>query len=446
MKKLSMLLVLVAILAMVLSAGFTNLAHAKRPISLVYFDGHMHTTYSDGSGSVEDIKATALGRGLDAVIITDHCRDLTEAEWDSLVAETTAASDGSFLALPGFEITGEEGLFNRDHIIAMNVDDPFVDRYGDELCPEEVWESPANSAGTGAMYPENITRWVDFVHSQGGIAVHNHPSGTTLLDYGAKHLEVYNQSYVDDIIGYATLLGYLPEDAWGLGMTLNNTALYGERDINMLVPFPVPGFPDPIPIPLRDALYYASLDFTGVGQWLGSPEAPLSSWDDLLLAYVDGTVDTPIFALANSDSHNTGVVTSTVGLAKNGVYVKGELSSRELFKALKAGRSFATTGPSLNFDVNGEMMGDEAKISHGSAIINLTASSESPTAIIAQIDIIKNGIVWQTLNPLDPDYQGVLVDDDVTEDGYYRVEITSLDMVSGRYYFAWSNPVFVIVD
>jgi hypothetical protein len=442
MKKFSILLVLVAILAMILSAGFTNLAQAKREITLIYFDGHMHTTYSDGSGTVADIKATAVDRGLSAVIITDHCEDLTEEKWDLLVADAAAASDESFLALPGFEITGREGLFNRDHILALFVDDPFVDRYGDELCPSDVWESLPNPVGTGAMYPENITRWVDFVHSQRGIAVHNHPSGTTLLDYGAKHLEVYNQSYVDDIIGYASMLGYSPEEAWGLGMTLNNTALYGERDIDMLVPFP--GFDEPIP--LRVALYYASRNFTGVGQWLGSPEAPLSSWDDLLMAYVDGTVDTPIFALANSDSHNTGVITSTVGVAKNGVYVKGELSSRELYKALKAGRSFATTGPSLNFDVNGELMGDEADISHGSAAVNMTANSESPTAIIAQIDIIKNGVVWQRLNPLSPNYEGTIVDDIVTEDGYYRVEITSLDVVSGMYYFAWSNPVFVNVD
>jgi hypothetical protein len=33
----------------------------------------------------------------------------------------------------------------------------------------------------------------------------------------------------------------------------------------------------------------------------------------------------------------------------------------------------------------------------------------------------------------------------VTEDGYYRVEVTSLDVVSGRYDFAWSNPVFARV-
>jgi hypothetical protein len=46
---------------------------------------------------------------------------------------------------------------------------------------------------------------------------------------------------------------------------------------------------------------------------------------------------------------------------------------------------------------------------------------------------------------LSSSYEDALVDDGVTEDGYYRVEVTSLDMVSGLYYFAWSNPVFARV-
>jgi hypothetical protein len=175
---------LVAALALLVVPALVGLgqeASAGPPTTLVYYDAHMHTTRSDGSGSVADIKATALARGLSAVVITDHCKSLTQEKWASLVAETEAASDDSFLALPGFEVTGSEGMFNRDHINALGVDDPFVGDDSLELCPEEVWESPSNPAGTGAVYPENITKWVDYIHSKGGIAVHNHPSGTTAL-------------------------------------------------------------------------------------------------------------------------------------------------------------------------------------------------------------------------------------------------------------------------
>ena len=64
---------LVAVFAFVVVSvllGFGQQAFAKDKLTLVYYDGHMHTTRSDGSGSVADIKATALSRGLSAVIIT----------------------------------------------------------------------------------------------------------------------------------------------------------------------------------------------------------------------------------------------------------------------------------------------------------------------------------------------------------------------------------------
>ena len=124
-------------------------ASADAPFQLIYYDGHMHTTRSDGSGEVADIKATALARGLSAVIITDHCNMLTLAEWQSLVAETEGVSDSTFLALPGYEITGNEGAFLRGHMNASNAPDPLVGDDSLELCPEEGWLDLPNPAGTG---------------------------------------------------------------------------------------------------------------------------------------------------------------------------------------------------------------------------------------------------------------------------------------------------------
>ncbi len=445
-------------------------ASAEQPLTLIYYDGHMHTTRSDGTGEVADIKATALARGLDAVIITDHCKDLTRGEWNSLVRETEAVSDGSFLALPSCEVTGSEGTLNRDHILAYDVDDPFVVA---NRTPEEVWPSPLNPDGTGPMYPENLAKWVEYIHSQGGIAVHAHTSGSTQLGYGVNNIEVYNQSHVEDVVGVAApLVG--EELALQLALVMNNLAIYGERDLTMMVPFP--GIDDdgdglvdedpaddidndgdtfidedgPTWLPLKTIIYLVTAGFVEpyIGQWLGSPEAPLNSWDDLLMAYVNGEVERPIFAVANSDAHNTkwtdDPLDSNVGLAKNGLYVK-KLTPGQVYKAIKAGHSFATTGPSLAFDVNGELMGDTAVISDGSAELNLSVDSENLYAALAKIDIIKNGEILQTIYPSYPapvsTYE-VTLDDDVTEDGYYRVEVTSQD-AWGAYYFAYSNPVFV---
>lgn len=428
-------------------ALFAGSASAYGPYRLVYYDGHIHTQRSDGSGSITDIKAMALRRGLSAVIITDHCKGLTRDEWISMVAECRAVSSHTFLALPGFEVTGSDGIFNRAHMNALGVADPFVGRDSDCLCPEEVWPSPENPAGTGAVNPENLAKWAAYIHAHGGIAVHNHPSGTTKLMYGVDNMEVYNQSHVEDVAGYARQLGYNEIEAWQFGLTLNNFTLYGERDVNMPVPFPHPDL-GTIIIPLRQALYYATLGFTGIGQWLGAPEAPLSSWDELLLAYVDGVVGRPIFGLANSDAHNTDDLDcsdgscSNVGFAKNGAYVRW-LTPGELYRAIKAGRTFATTGPSLYLDVNGKIMGETAYMFCNTANIRMKANSENSAYILVKIDIIKNGDVWKTVYPGAQTYNTALRDI-IDEDGYYRVEVTSQGS-DGSYQFAWSNPVFVRV-
>ena len=419
-------IMLAAALLLVFSASS---ALAAPPFKLIYYDGHMHTWRQDGTGDVDDIKVTALSRGLSAVIITDHCTGLDQAKWASLVEACEDATDATFLALPAFEVTGSDGIFNRTHVNALNVPDPFVGKDSDCLCPEEVWPSPQNPAGTGAVYPENVKKWVDYIHSQGGIAVHNHPSGTTKLMYGVNNMEVYNQGHVDDVMSYAKMLGYPDQQAWQFGITLNNFADYGERDVNMPVPFP--GFP--YLIPLRDALYYATQYFPPyIGQWLGSPQAPLSSWDELLLAYVDGVVDKPIFGLANSDAHNTGDPDSKVGVAKNGAYVK-ELTASELYKAIKSGKTFATTGPSLYLDVNGKLMGSTAYVFDGAADINLRVNAVTPGYLLYKIDIIKNGVIWDTIDPImAPTFEDTLADYAVSEDGYYRVEVTSINIITGK--------------
>jgi hypothetical protein len=69
----------------------------------------------------------------------------------------------------------------------------------------------------------------------------------------------------------------------------------------------------------------------------------------------------------------------------------------------------------------------------------------SATGILTKIDIIKNGELWQTISPMQPVYEDTLIDDSVTEDGYYRVEVTSQEQPDGPYHYAWSNPVFVNV-
>jgi len=427
------------VLPSLLSCGGGN--PSKPEFSLIYYDGHMHTSRSDGTGSVVDIKETALARGLSAVIITDHCEDLTAEEWDSLVAEAEAATDDSFLVLVGFENTGWESATAppmRDHFLAYNAPSLYAK---EQVCISRQWPSAPNVSGTGPTNPEFLTKWVDWIHSEGGIAVHAHPAGSTQPEYGADLIEIWNQSTVNDVAKVAAGLGYSGPEAWQLGVMFNDTAIYGERDLAVTVPFKVDGTEE---LPFRQVVnrLTALIPPLYVGQWLGSPEAPLRSWDDLLLAYVSGTVSRPIFAVADTDAHNAGGPDSIVGSAKTGVYLKS-LSADELYAAIKAGRSFATTGPSLAFDVNGALMGDTASIpGGGSAKLRLNVKAETDGFTVAEVRVIKDGEVWQTIKPLKATYEATLEDESVTQDGYYRVEVIASDD-AGNYQFAWSNPVFV---
>lgn len=419
-------------------------AGARGRYDLVYFDGHMHTVESDGSGTLADLKTAARHNGVDAVIVTNHTKMLTLDEWKSMDRRARELSDDGFLLINAFEVTGSEGLFLRDHVLAWDAPDPFVGGDGAELSPEEVWESPANPAGTGPLYPENIRKWVRYIHRQGGIAVHAHTGGSTDPAYGVDFIEVFNLSHVKDVAGYARMMGFSEKDAWDLGLTINNMAVYGERDLSLQVSLPgVPGT-----MPLGTALYVATMQMTGVGQVLGAPAAPLHSWDELLMGYVDGDLEHPTFGVADSDAHNTANLGaegdySDVGEARNGVLVR-ELTRRSLFDAIRAGRCFATTGPELRFTVDGAQMGQTVRVARrGRQRVRLELSADAqPGAVVAQVTVLKNGETWKQFAPLSPTFD-LDARDTVDEDGYYRVEVISVDPQTGEYQFAYSNPVFV---
>jgi hypothetical protein len=472
----------------------THDTEAKRKMELVYFDGHLHTTHSDGTGTIADIKTVAKARGLNAVFVTNHAYQITSmAEWLDIVTTCMSLSEKDFFMIPSFEVTGMEGLFCRDHMLAWGVYNPFIGNPALGITPEEKWESPVNPFGTGPMYPGVLTQWANWIHRKGGIAVHAHTVGTTQLSYNVDYIEVINIAQIKDVARFAQMAGFNAADAWNLGVLLNSFAVYGDRYLQMPVNMPnpyygLPGQPATIELPLQQAIYLGTSmigdvgENTGGAQWIGpntpqalldagaTPSAALNSWDDLLMAYVNHQINHPIFAVANTDAHNTANVIigsteyddSDVGEAKNGVYLPC-LNPGQLFHAIRRGNLFATTGPSVYFDVNGQMMGETVKIrrprvndpGHGKdkhnprrdtpVTLTLSSNSQSAAAIIVKIDIIKNGEVMQTSYPMAGEVEFEL-EDPVTQDGYYRVEITAMDSISGRYQFAYTNPVFVEVQ
>jgi hypothetical protein len=97
---------------------------------------HMHTVYSDGSGSVEDLARAAREAGLRWIIITDH---------DTLDGRPFAGWLHDVLVIIGHEITPD-----HNHFLALNVD-TVIDR---------------------ALEPQD---YIDAVYAHGGFGIIAHP-------------------------------------------------------------------------------------------------------------------------------------------------------------------------------------------------------------------------------------------------------------------------------
>lgn len=119
-------------------AGTTKQGDGRRGLA----DVHMHTTYSDGTGSVAEVlDFVEEHTSLDVIAITDH--DTIEG---ALRARDLAATrDYRFEIIVGEEISTREG-----HLLALFLRDPIA---------------PGQS----------IERSIELVHEQGGLAIVAHP-------------------------------------------------------------------------------------------------------------------------------------------------------------------------------------------------------------------------------------------------------------------------------
>jgi predicted metal-dependent phosphoesterase TrpH len=121
-------------------------------MSMVRIDMHVHTNYSDGTDSAEELIRFAEKIGLDGLGITDH--DTFGGLHKALEIET------EIIIIPGIEISTTKG-----HIIAYGVTDGEFEM---GLTPKET---------------------VDVIHRNGGIAVAAHPYD--YIRYGIKD-EIFN--------------------------------------------------------------------------------------------------------------------------------------------------------------------------------------------------------------------------------------------------------------
>ena len=106
----------------------------------------MHSTYSDGTGTVGEIARAAEVAGVDVVLLTDH---------DSLEAKREEGWHGGALVLVGEEVSPP----NRNHYLAFGIDE-HIDHRG--LSPAQLVEAVRERGGFGfAAHPfsEGSTRF-----------------------------------------------------------------------------------------------------------------------------------------------------------------------------------------------------------------------------------------------------------------------------------------------
>jgi len=83
---------------------------------------HMHTRYSDGSGTHKDIAQAAIRTGLDVVIVTDHNVLVQGVEGYYRVGPSSSHRTSRVLLLVGQEIHDQDRDPQKNHLLVLNAD------------------------------------------------------------------------------------------------------------------------------------------------------------------------------------------------------------------------------------------------------------------------------------------------------------------------------------
>ncbi|MEM3715778.1 MAG: CehA/McbA family metallohydrolase [Candidatus Bathyarchaeia archaeon] len=131
-------------------------------------DFHVHTSYSDGSGTIKDILRVAKSRGLDGLAITDH--EVLNGYFEA------KSYDSGLIILPGYEVSTDAG-----HVLIIGLEG----------------ELPPNAGSRQLMPYDEI---IDWVRLNDGLTILAHPAIEVLkLDRWMRHkpdaVEVLNSLY-----------------------------------------------------------------------------------------------------------------------------------------------------------------------------------------------------------------------------------------------------------
>jgi hypothetical protein len=137
-------------------------------------------------------------------------------------------------------------------------------------------------------------------------------------------------------------------------------------------------------------------------------------------------------ALAGSDFPWCGTETARIGNARFYVYTGGALTFESYMAGLKAGHTFATTGPMLFLTVNGKLPGDTLDVTPGTKL-HVVAEAVGE---VAEVTLVAHGKVLAKA-------QGKRVETDVTASHGMWIAARA---DGGRLQAAHTTPVYVTVN
>ncbi|MCD6232253.1 PHP domain-containing protein [Candidatus Aerophobetes bacterium] len=292
-------------------------------------DAHLHTTYSDGKQTVEEIGKSLREANLNWAVLTDHNTLKGKEEWLN-------GKRDEFIPIMGEEITTKFGHFNGINI--------------------KEFINPQTSEGL-----KDIKRIFEEIHSQGGLVQINHPltkglsyQGWEVSDYDL--LEIWNGLTAPNLPGmgnYEAKLKWF--DILNSGKRLAATANSDTHDV--LLPQYVGN------------LIYAPLKIT-------LKKIP-HAWKNFVR---ENIASIQLWA-------RRGI---GIGMPRTYLYLP-KLTLQNILIALKRGNSFLSNGPLLLINVNGKIPGERIDLQTKEKLILRVKLCSFQS--INLIKIIKDGLV-----------------------------------------------------
>ena len=344
---------------------------------------HMHTTYSDGTGSHKDISDAALKAGLDAIIVTDHNVLVSGPEGYYKEGRRRV------LLLIGEEIHDQARLPQKSHLLVFNA---------------------RRELASLAPNPQNL---VDNVRREGGLSFIAH-----LYDPECPPIKEVDISWVD-----WQVQGYTGIELWN---SLSELKVHGKSILHILFYIFFPAF-------LNHQPPREHLDKWNELLNSGKKVVAIGGADAHALHVSAGPLHRTVFPY---EFHFRGITTHL--LTPSALTGELETDKKMIYSAFEAGHCFtaydlpaSTRG--FNFTAQGResnaIMGDEV-----SPVGGVTFNIKLPQ--VAECRLLKDGKVIQTWTNRES------CTHITTEPGVYRVEVYRRYLGIQRGWI-FSNPIYV---